>query len=329
MLRTACIGDTVLLDGISKDLRNTWPDAKQVLFTGRDNSCVSSMLGEIDEVIVLQMNRPWAAAKKIYESGWFDLWLDFGQWARIDALLSLVARAHLKIGFKTSKQYRHYGYDICIEHRHDVHEIDNFRQMIKVAGVKPQAFPALQLITNLAEIPISFFPDISYVVFHMFPGGSRAEMKKWPLEHWLEVARFCLSEGWAVILTGGPDDFRAAQEFSDKLGRTAKVFNLAGRLSLEQLALLLAKSNFVVSIDTGVMHMASAIGAKLIAIHGPTSSLRWGPLSKEAQVIEPQNLSCSPCLHLGFEYNCPENYCLQNISSKAIIDLIKAEFSEG
>lgn len=323
ILRTSCIGDTVLLEAISRDLRKIWPTAEQVLFAGRDNFQVAEMLETVDEVKVLPMNRPWAAAKKVYEAGRFDVWLDFSQWARIDALLSRVARAGCKIGFKTPKQYRHYGYDKWVEHRNDVHEMENYRNLVRAAGVRSQSLPAFRADSELFETSDVVRPGISYIVLHMFPGGSRAKMKEWPEEHWLEVARFCLRKGLAVVLTGGPGDYARAQNFRDKLGIDEEVFNLAGRLPLKKLPSLLAYAKSVVSIDTGVMHLAAAVGTKLIALHGPTSPRRWGPLSPEAKVIEPQNMSCHPCLQLGFEYKCNKNYCLQNIAAEVVIDAIK------
>lgn len=327
LLKTACIGDTVLIDAISKDLRRTWPQAKQVFFSGRDNFKVAKMLDEIDQVIVLPMNKPWLAAQEVYKAGEFDLWLDFSQWARIDALLTMVARAKCRVGFKTPKQYRHYGYDISIEHRDDIHEVDNYRNLVNVLEVGGQALPVLRGDSHSGENICSLWADVPYVVFHMFPGGSRAYMKEWPRENWLKAALFCLSRGWAVVLTGGRGDYGRARVFANELCGKEMVFNLAGHLPLEQLPALLAKSKLVVSIDTGVMHMASALGSKLIAIHGPTSPLRWGPLNANAKVIMLEKLNCSPCLHLGFEYYCENNYCMQNISAEVVIDAIKLKCS--
>ncbi|MCX5890465.1 MAG: glycosyltransferase family 9 protein [Deltaproteobacteria bacterium] len=327
ILKTSCIGDTVLLDAISRDLRGAWPQARQIFFAGRDNSRIADLLEEIDAVIVLPMHRPWAAAKRIYEAGTFDLWLDFSQWARIDALLTMVARAKYKVGFKTPKQYRHYGYDISVEHRHDLHEVDNYRNLVNVLGVGGQALPVLRGDSHLEGTISNLGADVPYVVLHMFPGGSRAYMKEWPRENWLKVALFCLSRGWAVVLTGGGGDYERAQDFANELCSKEMVVNLAGYLPLEQLPSLLGKSKLVVSIDTGVMHMASAVGSRLIAIHGPTSPLRWGPLNSNAKVIRIENLTCSPCLHLGFEYYCDSNYCMQNISAEIVIDVIKSKCS--
>jgi ADP-heptose:LPS heptosyltransferase len=322
--KTACIGDTILLDGVSKDLREAWPEAEQVFFAGRDNYQMAKMLEEIDEVILLPMDRPWIAAKRIYEAGCFDLWLDFSQWARIDALLTLTARSTCKIGFMTPRQYRHYGYDIYIEHRNDVHELENYRNLIRAAGIKPEALPVLVKNSHTGS-SINFLLNKPYIVIHMFPGGSMAHMKEWPEEQWLRVAYFCLNEGWAVALTGGPGDFTRAQDFTEKLKGKGAVINLAGSLRLQQLPILLANAALVVSVDTGVMHIAAAVGARMIAIHGPTSPRRWGPLSPRAKVIEPENMSCAPCLHLGFEYNCDANYCLKFISAQVVIDTIRTE----
>jgi ADP-heptose:LPS heptosyltransferase len=323
ILKTACIGDTILLDAISKDLRNTWPQAKQMLFAGRDNCHLGHMLDEIDDVVVLPMHRPWVAAKKIYAAGRFDLWLDFSPWARIDALLTLMARAACKIGFSTPGQHRHYGYDFPVMHRRDVHEVENYRNLAGVAGISPQALPAIRKGPRPGVSP-DLAPERPYIVLHMFPGGSRAHMKEWPRENWLKLAHFLLSEGRTVVFTGGPGDLSRAQALVECLSNKNQVYNLAGRLALSQLPGLLADSHLVISVNTGVMHMAAAVGARLIALHGPTSPQRWGPLSQNAVVIKPQNMPCSPCLHLGFEYKCNSNYCMLNIPVQAVIDAIRS-----
>jgi ADP-heptose:LPS heptosyltransferase len=322
LLKTACIGDSVLIDGISKDLRRAWPQAQQVFFAGRDNCQLAEMLQGIDEVVVLPMHSPWKAAQKIYESGRFDLWLDFSQWARIDALLTFCGKAARKIGFMTAGQHRHYGYDICIEHRNDVHELENYRNLIRAVGVKPEALPGLDGNFNTLDAA-DFAPNTPYVVFHMFPGGSRAYMKEWPEEQWLQVAHFCLSRGWALVLTGGPGDAGRAQVFIDRMNGVVPAVNLAGYVRLQQLPKLLSGAKMVISVNTGIMHVAAAVGANLIAIHGPTSPLRWGPLNPKAAIIKPENMDCAPCLHLGFEYKCQENNCLRNIPAQAVIDAIR------
>ena len=323
ILKTACIGDTILLDAVSKDLRKAWPEAQQIFFAGRDNYQMAGILAEIDEVIGLPMSKPWAAAKRINEAGWFDLWLDFSSWARIDALLTRVARAACKIGFMNPGQYRHYAYDFSVEHRRDVHELENYRNLERVAGVRPEAWPRINGDSGKGTIS-DFLPSNPYVVLHMFPGGTKAHMKEWPREYWLELAQFLLGKEWAVAFTGGPGDAPRAQAIVDELGGNKLVHNLAGRILLPQLPAVLAGSTLVISVNTGVMHLAAAVGARLIALHGPTSPKRWGPLSQHAEIIQPKNMSCSPCLHLGYEYKCKANNCLQNIPAQVVIDVIQS-----
>ncbi len=320
IFKSSAIGDTVLLDGISKDLRKAWPLAQLVFFAGRDNYQMAEMLEQVDEVVLLQMNRPFDAAKRIYKAGHFDLWLDFSQWARIDALLTALAQADCKIGFRTSNQFRHWLYDKWVEHRADLHETNNYKNLVELMGIECSSEPHIKAASDLSKILPELKANRPYSVLHLFPGGSRAYMKEWPVQNWLKVARHILKMGMVPVLTGGPDDFNRAEEFSSKLGINIPIVNSAGRLSLPELATLLGEAKFVISVNTGVMHMAAAVGAKLIAIHGPTSPIRWGPVSKEAVVIKPPEIvKCAPCLNLGFEYKCERNTCLKEISSEVVI----------
>lgn len=319
ILETAAIGDAILLDAITKDLKGTWPKARQVFFCTQSNYVIVQMLPAVDEVILLPLLKPWTAASIIRRARAFDLWFDFGPWSRINALYSCLAQASCKIGFRTPGQYRHYGYDIQVEHRGDVHEIENYRNLVRAAGVAPQATPALEPdATLLANIP-GLRLDRPYAVLHIFAGGSRAYMKEWPEACWLKVIRHLWDKGCRVVFTGGPHDAIRMPMVIDGLQDDPRVLNLVGRINLKQLAALMAAAKIVISVNTGVMHLAVAVGASLIALHGPTSPIRWGPLSAKAVVVKPVNLKCAPCLNLGFEYGCANNDCLSNISPERVL----------
>jgi ADP-heptose:LPS heptosyltransferase len=96
----------------------------------------------------------------------------------------------------------------------------------------------------------------------------------------------------------------------------SRIRNRAG-LSLAATAALLAKARLVVSVNTGVMHLAAAVGVPLIALHGPTSARRWGPVGPRAIALE------SPCdgcgyLDLGFEYSRQPRHCMNAISYRMV-----------
>jgi len=315
LLKTAGIGDTVLLSAVSQDLRRAFPEAELVFFGGANNYEVGHLLPDITEVVCLPITNPLAAIKKIIHAGAFDYWLDFGPWPRLNSLFSWASRAAFTVGFATSRQHRHFVYDFPVAHASGVHELDNYRSILRVLGVKPESNPLLIIPSSVSRQALDGFPlRHPRVIFHMFPGGSRAFLKTWPEAYWRELAGFFVNQGWQVVCTGGKSDGEQARLFAEGLkpnGANAdRVINMAGSLNLHHLALLLKTSDLVISIDTGVMHMASALGAPVIGLFGPTSPQHWRPLGKHAKTIY-QDLECSPCLRLGFESDCQRNKCLE------------------
>ena len=69
------------------------------------------------------------------------------------------------------------------------------------------------------------------------------------------------------------------------------------------------------------MHLGCAVGIPVVALHGPTNPVKWGPWSKKSMVISSQR-NCSPCLSLGFEYGCNNNACMSDISVQQVFDAV-------
>ena len=95
-----------------------------------------------------------------------------------------------------------------------------------------------------------------------------------------------------------------------------RMHNAAG-LNLRATASLLAHASLMVSVNTGIMHLAAAMNVPLVALHGPTSARRWGPLGPRAVALE------SPCegcgyLDLGFEYKRQPRHCMDAISYRTV-----------
>ena len=84
---------------------------------------------------------------------------------------------------------------------------------------------------------------------------------------------------------------------------------------------ILERARLVVSVDTGIMHLAAAVHAPLVALQGPTSKKRWGPLSDRAVVVRVGE-KCRPCISLGFESNCDNPICMKNITVDMVLDAV-------
>jgi heptosyltransferase III len=296
LLKEACIGDTILFAGLLKDLRKHFPEAKLTVFAGPTNAAVAKMLPDLDEMVRLEVMSPASSIRTLRRHP-TDLLIDFGQWPRINALYLFLSKARCTVGFKTTGQHRHFIYDICVDHRNDRHELDNYRALLGAVGVVSTSPPR---IVPDAESVI----DGRFVVFHAWPGGTMSHVREWAAERWVELSRLVRGAGYQVVLTGASADREATEALRLKMGGKG-VVNRAGIDALRSVARLLADSQAVVSVNTGVMHLAAAVGARVICLNGPTSELRWGPVGDQAISV-----SVPPphggYLNLGFEYKgCP------------------------
>ncbi len=323
IIKEAAIGDFAILSGVIKDIEKAFPEAKLILFCSESNKALVPHL-DINisfELIVLPMSNPFKLFKKIFELEKIDLLFDFGQWPRINSIISFFIQANCKAGFKTKGQFRHYVYDIYVEHMEKgVHEIENFRNLLKPFSIVTGSLPSLKILPSTISLPDK------YVVFHLFPGGSRAYLKKWVLNRWIEVGKYLIEKGYTIILSGGKSDYNEAEivkwKFEHEDIDEKFVKNYAG-ISLSDTIYMLGKAKLVVSVDTGIVHLCSAIGVKLLGLYGPTDPERWGPLSENSMVVTAK-LDCSPCISLGFETKCEDPECMYRISVEDVLNAINS-----
>lgn len=126
-----------------------------------------------------------------------------------------------------------------------------------------------------------------------FAPGAVGPAKRWPSDYFGAVARDLAAHGFAVWVLGGPGEMALAGEIA-AIGGTA-VHDLTGP-DLRNAILALATADVALSNDSGLLHVAAALGTPTIGIFGPTSPWHWAPLNPLAGVIEATtDLPCRPC----------------------------------
>ena len=156
----------------------------------------------------------------------------------------------------------------------------------------------------LAEIGLDRKPFAA-----LAPGAAHAT-KRWPLAHWRALSDRLRQLGLGIVVVGGPQD----RVLADELGGSADIANAAGEFSLQETGACLARATVAVSGDTGVMHMATGVGTRVVALFGPTvEPFGFYPYTKRAVVLE-QDLACRPCSAMGTE-RCPLGHhrCLADV----------------
>ena len=123
--------------------------------------------------------------------------------------------------------------------------------------------------------------------------GAVGPSKRWTAEGYGEIARMLTSRGIAVWVIGGPDEARIAGDITSAGGPLAR--DLTGP-DLRNAILALTAARAAVSNDSGLLHVAAALGTPAIGIFGPTSPWHWAPLNPLAATIETQtDVPCRPC----------------------------------
>ena len=156
-------------------------------------------------------------------------------------------------------------------------------------------------------------------VLVLCPGAEYGPAKCWPAEHFAELARQKLSENWQVWILGSENDANTATQI--QLATQNHCMNLAGQTKLVDAVDLMSLAKIVVSNDSGLMHIAAAVDAKLVALYGSSSPEFTPPLSRQQTILR-TGIECSPC----FKRSCPLGHtkCLTEISPDMVARAVQS-----
>ena len=129
-------------------------------------------------------------------------------------------------------------------------------------------------------------------VLALMPGAAFGRAKRWPTEYFAEVARRYVESGWQVWVFGADAD----RELGEKIrtGNERATENLCGRTMLEEAIDLMSLADLAVTNDSGLMHVAAAVGCPVVALYGSTSPAYTPPMTDRARLLW-RHLECSPC----------------------------------
>lgn len=149
------------------------------------------------------------------------------------------------------------------------------------------------------------------------PGAEYGPAKRWPLRHWVALGRALLEEGYAVWLFGSPKDGEITASIAAEL---PEAVDLGGKTGLLEAADLLSLATVTVSNDSGLMHVAGAVGSRVIGLFGPSPHKMTPPLSPNSQLLR-LDLPCSPC----GKRICPLKHhrCMEDLSPSSVLQAIK------
>jgi ADP-heptose:LPS heptosyltransferase len=144
--------------------------------------------------------------------------------------------------------------------------------------------------------------------------GSGAKEKNWPRECFCAVLEeWQRSPGGKVAVVLGPAESDEEASFWAEHGAVAR------GLKLDELAALLSLADLYLGNDSGVTHLAAAVGAATLALFGPTDAAQWAPRGDNAHVVR-LGVECSPCEHSTMKI-CLHRKCLTTLAPRDILSI--------
>jgi len=258
---------------------------------------------DVDEVVSFDRQRPlrglWRVIRQLRRRE-FDLVIDLTGLFK-SALISRLARGRLCLGPSYARELAWLFYHRQIGSKDlNRHAVERYLDVVRALQVKdgdrvfPLAFPSW--------VPAE---DGKRPVVVLIP-GARWHSKRWPAASFAELADRLRRDGVQVVLVGGE-----LPSGEDPLARVEGIMDLRGRTSLPELGGILQRADLVVANDTGPMHLAAALGRRVIALMGPTDPNRTGPYGTGHRILSTRP-PCSPCFSKVCR-NPAGQICLQDL----------------
>jgi lipopolysaccharide heptosyltransferase II len=215
-------------------------------------------------------------------------------------------------------------------------KINLFREVIPIAQRYITSLPEFRHIKKSPELNFQIPGEVKKQVsekwsiaadkpiYGMAPGAS-FKTKRWTVEGFIAIARYIIDHlNGAIILFGNERDLAITSQITAKV--SGEIIDSAGKCSLLETAALLDQCELIITNDTGLMHIATALDKKVVAIFGSTTKeLGFFPYSNKAVVVENNDLKCRPCSHVG-RHECPKKHfrCMKDISMDQVVESIKS-----
>ncbi|MGB7947678.1 MAG: glycosyltransferase family 9 protein [Candidatus Binatia bacterium] len=281
----------------------------------------------VDEVVLFDRPRGWLQLvpflRKI-RAGGFDLVLDLQRHLK-SGIISRWTGAPRRLGFHRldGKEFNWvFNNDHIPAAGNGISKLNHYLKFAEYLGLVPEPVEWNLSLTADEQAAVDRFLDEIPGGFATFFAGSRWPSKGWFPEQMSSCANLIEQRyGLRVVLLGSQQDAALAKKAENACRQN--LINWVGRTSLKEAVGIIAKAKVAVGPDTGLMHIAAAVGTPVVSLWGATSPRRTGPYGFEDLVIEGR-APCAPC----YRKHCPiGRICMQSIGIDEIMAKIEAGLS--
>ncbi|MEY4767909.1 MAG: hypothetical protein RL637_548 [Pseudomonadota bacterium] len=337
------LGDTLLVTPLISALKNAFPQAKIDVLTFKKNESIFEGNFDIHQIISIPQKLNWKQQfqlfKKIFRKYNFSVITQTGDRPILYGLLA----APIQFGFVPIKNqtgwFKRYLLTNFLEFdtvkTHTVLENLRLCELLSIEKYYHVTLPKIKQSINLKQFV--HYQSQKYVVLHPV---AQWNYKRWATEGWIEIIKYLDYQGFKIVFSGS--SLISEIEYLNQLQSAIPIetINLAGLLSLAELAELISRAKLYIGVDTGISHLAAATGVKTVVLFGPSDPVKWAPwptnytknvspfMSKGTQTVNnvtliQHSLACVPCYLEGCDrHRQSESDCLQQLPAEIVKQVI-------
>ncbi|GMR21438.1 MAG: lipopolysaccharide heptosyltransferase II [Gammaproteobacteria bacterium] len=323
----AWVGDMVMAQSLFKLLKQRQPQAQIDVVAPAWTEPLLIRMPEVRRVIPLPLGHGQLKLGKRWRIGRLLRGITYDQAIVLprslkSAIIPFAARAKRRTGFLGEMRWGLLN-DVRKLDKQDLpRTIDRFNVLALEQHELPPAFPPLPELKADHNHGLAVLRSLGHVmpeapVLGLCPGAEYGPAKRWPVEHFSNLAKEKINQGWEVWLFGSSQDVAITNAINKATKK--RCFDLGGKTKLGEAIDVMALTTAVVSNDSGLMHVAAALNKPLAAIYGSSDPGFTPPLNAQARIIR-LGLECSPC----FERECPLGHtrCLHDLQPQQVMNAI-------
>ncbi len=319
IVKLSSFGDCLHVVPAVHEIKQAWPDATIHWLTQTEYASLIACVDPVDRVLTFNRRRAlrsigqwWPAVR----AETYEYVLDF-QGLLKSAILTRLTKANRRVGPSYQREGARFAYHAVAGPR-DLHRhaVDQALDTVRYLGITPGApqFP----LSFPAQPRTEARPRVAYVA-----------TSRWPTKNvsprWMAgvIGRVHQQVGGTAFLLGGAGEQALGEQMRAESGY-AHVVNMCGKTNLVELGSLMREIDVLVTVDSGPMHLAAALGVPTVALFGPTDPTRTGPYGAAHHVIQNTDLSCVPCLSRTCRRPQRDHACLRQLSIDPVVDAVCA-----
>jgi heptosyltransferase III len=276
------LGDVLLTTPLIHSLRQAYPDAQLDVLAYRNTAAMLEGNPDIDNVITTP-NRPKLAdyrelLPQLFRRYDLALAIQTGDRPFLYALLAAPFRVAVVARKPATGWWKRFFLQRWTEFDNDnTHTVLQNLRLLDLIGIPSRYSLIPPQANNSQPLPGSFrfrMDTKPYAVLHMHPQWA---YKRWTIEGWLAIGHYLNNLGLKLVLSGSPEQEEKAYIAAIENKLPEGTINLAGQVSIAELAHIIAQAKLFIGPDTGITHLAAATGIPVIALYGPTNPVKWAP----------------------------------------------------